>query len=95
MQSFPPSDLVSYAGFVLVTDQLPAPADFLLHRFLHVRLKEMKQSNCIFLSMSEDLGRIKAVASKAVGETFQLTIATAFNEVTGSEPRTEPKFYIH
>jgi len=95
MQSFPPSDLVSCAGIVLVTDQLPAPADFLLHRFLHVRLKEMKQSDCIFLSMSEDLWRIKAVASKAVGETFQLTITAAFNEIIGSDPRTEPKIYIH
>lgn len=65
MQTFPPSDLVIGAGFVLMTDELPAPADFLLHRFLHVLIREAKQSNCIFLSVSEDFDRIKTVASKA------------------------------
>lgn len=65
MQTFPPIELVSYAGLILVTDQLSAPADFLLHRFLHSRLKDTKQSDSIFLSVSEDIGRIKAVAAKA------------------------------
>ncbi|KAG1715624.1 hypothetical protein ID866_1548 [Astraeus odoratus] len=66
MQHFPSPDLVHYPGLILITDELSAPADFLLHRFLHVRLKEVKQSNCIFVSVSEDLERIRAVASKAV-----------------------------
>ncbi|KIK99385.1 hypothetical protein PAXRUDRAFT_532588 [Paxillus rubicundulus Ve08.2h10] len=65
MQSFPPPDLVSYVGLILVTDELQAPADFLIHRFLHLRLKDSKQSQCLFISVSEDMERIKAVASKS------------------------------
>ncbi|KAI6002832.1 hypothetical protein EDD15DRAFT_1427071 [Pisolithus albus] len=65
MQPFPPSDLVLNAGLVLITDELPAPADFLLHRFLHAKIRDAKQPHCIFLSVSEDFDRIKAVASKA------------------------------
>lgn len=65
MQTFPPSDLVINAGFVLITDELPAPADFLLHRFLHVQIRDAKQSHCIFLSVSEDFDRVKTIASKA------------------------------
>ncbi|KAI6040228.1 hypothetical protein EDC04DRAFT_1524713 [Pisolithus marmoratus] len=65
MQTFPPSDLIADAGFILITDELSAPADFLLHRFLHVRVKEARHSSCIFLSVSEDFDRVKTVASKA------------------------------
>ncbi|KAF9227178.1 hypothetical protein BS17DRAFT_747455 [Gyrodon lividus] len=66
MQSFPPPDLVSYIGLILITDELQAPADFLIHRFLNLRLKDAKQQSwCLLLSVSEDIERIKAVASKS------------------------------
>ncbi|KIJ68092.1 hypothetical protein HYDPIDRAFT_126768 [Hydnomerulius pinastri MD-312] len=65
MQSFPPPELISYIGLVLITDELHAPADFLIHRFLNLRLKDAKQTRCLMLSVSEGLERIKAVASKS------------------------------
>lgn len=61
------SDLVLRPGTVLISDELSAPADFLLHRFLHIRFKE-KVSDCIFIAVTEDLARIRAVSSKAVGK---------------------------
>lgn len=66
MQSFPPPDLTSHVGLVLITDELQAPADFLIHRFLNLRLKDSKRSRCLLLSVSEDIERIKSVASKSV-----------------------------
>ncbi|KAG2135463.1 hypothetical protein DEU56DRAFT_913302 [Suillus clintonianus] len=62
---FPAPDLVSSRRLLLITDQLPAPADFLLHRFLHLHLKQSKIANCIVLAVSESLERWKSVASKA------------------------------
>ncbi|KAH7888904.1 hypothetical protein F5I97DRAFT_1935330 [Phlebopus sp. FC_14] len=64
---FPPLELVSYIGLILITDELPAPADFLIHRFLSSRLKDRDapRSKCIMLAVSEDIERIKAVASKS------------------------------
>lgn len=62
---FPAPDLVSSHRLLLITDQLPAPADFLLHRFLHLHLKQSKTAKCIVLAVSESLERCKSVASKA------------------------------
>ncbi|KAG1752843.1 hypothetical protein EDB19DRAFT_1670099 [Suillus lakei] len=62
---FPAPDLVSSRRLLLITDQLPAPADFLLHRFLHLHLKQSKTAKCIVLAVSESLERWKSVASKA------------------------------
>ncbi|KAG2127464.1 uncharacterized protein EDB93DRAFT_1243704 [Suillus bovinus] len=62
---FPAPDLFSSRRLLLVTDQLPAPADFLLHRFLHLHLKQSKTAKCIVLAVSESLERWKSVASKA------------------------------
>ena len=63
---FPAPDLVSSRRLLLITDQLPAPADFLLHRFLHLHLKQSKTAKCIVLAVSEGLERWKSVALKAV-----------------------------
>ncbi|OAX41148.1 hypothetical protein K503DRAFT_790990 [Rhizopogon vinicolor AM-OR11-026] len=61
---FPAPELVSPRRLLLVTDQLQAPADFLLHRFLHLHLKQTK-TKCIILAVSDGLERWKSVASKA------------------------------
>lgn len=66
MQSFPPPDLASHIGLILITDEIQAPADFLIHRFLNLRLKDLKQSRCLLLSVTEDIERIRSVASKSV-----------------------------
>lgn len=68
MQSFPPPDFVSHVGFIIITDELQAPADFLIHRCLNLCLKDPKHSRCLFLSVSEDMEHIKSVASKSVRE---------------------------
>ncbi|KAG1751414.1 uncharacterized protein EDB91DRAFT_606470 [Suillus paluster] len=62
---FPAPELISSRRLVLLTDQLPAPADFLLHRFLHLHLKQSKPTKCIVLAVSESLERWKSIASKA------------------------------
>ncbi|KIJ97988.1 hypothetical protein K443DRAFT_681125 [Laccaria amethystina LaAM-08-1] len=50
---------------LLITDELAAPADFLLHRSLISHIKETNgPTKTIVLSVSEDLARWKAVASK-------------------------------
>ncbi|KAF9241867.1 hypothetical protein BU15DRAFT_87091 [Melanogaster broomeanus] len=54
MQSFPPTDLISYVGLILISDELQAPADFLVHR-----------ASASLLSVSEDIERVKSVASKS------------------------------
>jgi len=52
---------------LLITDELAAPADFLLHRSLISHIKEINgPTKTIVLSVSEDLARWKAVASKLV-----------------------------
>ena len=52
---------------LLITDELAAPADFLLHRSLISHIKETNgPTKTIVLSVSEDLARWKAVASKLV-----------------------------
>ncbi|KAG1869742.1 hypothetical protein C8R48DRAFT_746898 [Suillus tomentosus] len=62
---FPAPDLFSSHRLLLITDQLPAPADFLLHRFLHLHLRQSKTAKCFVLAVSESLERWKSVASKA------------------------------
>lgn len=89
MQPFPPSDLVLNAGLVLITDELPAPADFLLHRFLHAKIRDAKQPHCIFLSVSEDFDRIKAVASKATLNLVQNAKLKFIDFIKASEASPE------
>ncbi|EGN94901.1 hypothetical protein SERLA73DRAFT_114364 [Serpula lacrymans var. lacrymans S7.3] len=62
---FPPAGLLASGHFVLVSDHLGAPADFLLHRFLSTHLRESRNCKCVILSVSEDISRWKATSSKA------------------------------
>ncbi|KIM40346.1 hypothetical protein M413DRAFT_446533 [Hebeloma cylindrosporum] len=61
---FPPFDLPD--GIVLlITDQLAAPADFILHRTLAIHLRERRKPSSLILSVSEGFGRWKALAAKS------------------------------
>lgn len=53
---------------VLITDELPSPAEFLLHRCLITHLKSSKnsESKSLILSVSEGIARWKAIAAKSV-----------------------------
>lgn len=51
---------------ILVTDELSSPAEFLLHRSFVTHVKESKHSKTIILSVSEDIARWKAIATKSV-----------------------------
>ncbi|KZT65043.1 hypothetical protein DAEQUDRAFT_814575 [Daedalea quercina L-15889] len=66
---FPPAGLLLPRELLLITDELPSPADFLLHKLLADHLKHVRgggtQSRCIILSTVNDPLRWKHVASKA------------------------------
>ncbi|KAI9061704.1 hypothetical protein FKP32DRAFT_1575488 [Trametes sanguinea] len=62
---FPPSELPLPGEILLITDELLAPADFLLHRHVAAHLKASKPSKCVLVSVSEDIGRWKAVAQRS------------------------------
>ncbi|KAH7911025.1 hypothetical protein BJ138DRAFT_1172790 [Hygrophoropsis aurantiaca] len=62
---FPPPTLLSSRKLILISDEVAAPGDFLLHRFLSTHLKEDKNSRCIILSVSEEFERWKAIAAKS------------------------------
>ncbi|KAI0633495.1 hypothetical protein C8Q77DRAFT_1057193 [Trametes polyzona] len=62
---FPPNTLPLPGEILLITDELLAPADFLLHRHLTTALKESKTNKCVLLSFSEDIGRWKAVSLRS------------------------------
>ncbi|KAI0708926.1 hypothetical protein C8T65DRAFT_708448 [Cerioporus squamosus] len=62
---FPPSTLPLPGEVLLITDELLAPADFLLLRFLSTHLKESHQSPALLVSVSEDIGRWKAIAGRS------------------------------
>ncbi|KAI8992922.1 hypothetical protein BD414DRAFT_521465 [Trametes punicea] len=65
MVMFPPNELALPGEILLITDELLAPADFMLHRHLATHLKESKSSPCILVSVSEGIERWKAVAQKS------------------------------
>jgi hypothetical protein len=56
--------------FLLITDTLPSPASFLLHNSLSSHLKTPsntgKKKKATIISISEDLARWKAIASRSV-----------------------------
>ncbi|KAI0358714.1 hypothetical protein OH77DRAFT_1494320 [Trametes cingulata] len=62
---FPPNALPLPGEVLLITDELLAPADFLLHRHLATHLKESRNAKCVLVSVSEDIGRWKAVAQRS------------------------------
>ena len=63
---FPPNSLPLPGEILLITDELLAPASFLLHRFLISHMKESNDTTSVLISVSEDLGRWKAMAAKSV-----------------------------
>jgi hypothetical protein len=74
---FPPSELPYPGQLLLITDELPSPADFLLHKFLSTHLKDPKDARCVVISVSEDLARWKAIASKSVCQSLAWTHVTS------------------
>ncbi|KAF9560628.1 hypothetical protein CPC08DRAFT_818108 [Agrocybe pediades] len=65
MALFSPLNL-PHGILLLITDGLAAPADFVLHRCLATHLKENnKKSRTVILSVSENISRWKALASKS------------------------------
>lgn len=63
---FPPTSLPLPGEILVITDELLAPANFLLHRFLADHLKEGKNSIAVLISVSEDIGNLKVVAGRSV-----------------------------
>lgn len=52
---------------LLVTDELPSPANFLLHQILAEHIKSTKgAAKNIVLSVSEDIAKWKSLAAKVV-----------------------------
>lgn len=74
MTTFLPPFNVPEGVVLLVTDELAAPADFVLHKTLADYLKKSPRSDVsaeggvkvVILSVSESLQRWKALASKSV-----------------------------
>ena len=64
MASF--QNLVSSGQLLVLTDQIQSPADFLIHRTLTAHLKEASKPKCLFISISESLAKLKAIAGKSV-----------------------------
>jgi hypothetical protein len=63
---FPPQGLVERERLLLITDELPSPADFVLHQILATQFKEKRCHKCVILAVAEDFDRWKAVAAKSV-----------------------------
>ncbi|KAK7692137.1 hypothetical protein QCA50_003756 [Cerrena zonata] len=63
--SFPSSGLLSRGELLVLTDEVSSPAEFLIHRILSTHLKEANESKCLFLSVSESLTRLRAIAGKS------------------------------
>ncbi|KAH9858998.1 hypothetical protein C2E23DRAFT_717158 [Lenzites betulinus] len=62
---FPPVDLPLPAEILVITDELSAPADFLLHRHLVDNLKNSSNAKCVLVAVSEDLGRWKSLCQRS------------------------------
>ncbi|KAI1794241.1 hypothetical protein LXA43DRAFT_998436 [Ganoderma leucocontextum] len=62
---FPPTSIPVPGEVLLITDELLSPASFLLHRLLAGHLKEAKNSTAVLISVSEDIGKWKAVAGRS------------------------------
>ncbi|CAL1706057.1 unnamed protein product [Somion occarium] len=59
------SELPSPGDVVIVTDQLLSPADFVIHKTISSHFKDVGKAKCLFLSVSESLARLKAIAAKS------------------------------
>ena len=92
MNMFPPSGLPSPNEFLVITDQLASPADFLLHRFLASHLKQSKNAKCLILSLSESLTRWKVLAGKAVSRICTLKVVSHTLMLDKVECQLEPMY---
>lgn len=67
---FPPPELPLLGELLLITDELPSPGDFLLHKLLADHLKHVRgsstQARCLVLSVLYDPARWKHIAAKSV-----------------------------
>jgi hypothetical protein len=61
-----PFEIASAGQPLLITDNLAAPADFLLHRFLANHLKKSSEAKSVVITVLENVGGWKAVAAKFV-----------------------------
>ncbi|KAF8148624.1 hypothetical protein B0H34DRAFT_736284 [Crassisporium funariophilum] len=64
MSPFSPFDLPD-GIILLITDELLAPATFMLHRTLAAHMKRSLNSKCVILSVTEDITRWKALSAKS------------------------------
>ncbi|KAH9916326.1 uncharacterized protein B0H18DRAFT_1038612 [Fomitopsis serialis] len=66
---FPPAGLPLPGELLLITDELPSPADFLLHKLLADHLKHVRgtgaQTRCLILATLNDPTRWKHIAAKS------------------------------
>ncbi|KAH9839817.1 uncharacterized protein C8Q71DRAFT_463760 [Rhodofomes roseus] len=66
---FPPAGLPLPGELLLITDELPSPADFLLHKLLADHLKHVRgsgtQTRCLVLATVADPARWKHIAAKS------------------------------
>jgi hypothetical protein len=61
-----PLDKASAGQPLLITDDLAAPADFLLHRFLANHLRDSSEAKCVVIAVLENVSRWEAVAARLV-----------------------------
>ncbi|KAI0720905.1 hypothetical protein C8Q72DRAFT_788049 [Fomitopsis betulina] len=61
---FPPAELPLPRELLLITDELPSPADFLLHKLLADHLKH-GSARCLILATLHDPARWKHIAAKS------------------------------
>ncbi|KAI0332277.1 hypothetical protein GY45DRAFT_1321057 [Cubamyces sp. BRFM 1775] len=91
---FPPTNLPVPSEVLLITDELLAPADFLLHRQLAAHLKESKDSRCVLISVSEDLGRWKSVAQRSnlnLAQSLESQLLTFIDAMAHISPALDEK----
>ncbi|TFY55918.1 hypothetical protein EVG20_g9141 [Dentipellis fragilis] len=95
---FPPEGFPAPGKPTLITDQLAAPADFVLHNILGSHLKGKKDTSAVILSVSEPLARWKTVASRSNLDLTKKTTdgALTFIDVAKETAIAEPtQTYLH
>ncbi|KAF8882007.1 hypothetical protein BD779DRAFT_1675187 [Infundibulicybe gibba] len=90
MTMLPPFNLPE-GILLLITDELPSPADFLLHQSLINHFKESKQPEAIVLSVSNDSSKWKTVAAKnnLNLSNHLLSKSLTLVDILAADPRTE------
>lgn len=96
---FPPPELSIPGQLLLITDELPSPADFLLHKALFSHLKSTNEAKCILLGVNEDYSRWNSIAAKSVSIPTSTDISQRLNTISitsyiGSQSRSASLFEI-